>query len=1859
MSDIRVLPRIRIVANGRSGDTCKATLLLTPCEIKQQPGQPERGIPLQEWPQRASAWLAAHLAPADGKPSALIQWQSNVDGTAVDAERWNTIPRMEHRLDQVRDWSPVAALWQSLFEAADKATPWTALAAALKQSASCKPGSEVKLDAPERYAPPLKQDQFDVDGALLVDRTRLASDVRITGVIPMRQGDLALVEERERAMRILRKINGGPAAVDDRTALEREPAQASSADTPGVSRQQYWDNVREELLLEFQATVQSLKSERDLTKKVFANSCSLLSALEISPTQCLRRVGEAEPLASESVEQRRQRRKGYVLTSWLQRDSSLKCGVTDDTMKRPEVNDEALRKHFENSKAAQKAASIYFMLQGDALLSRLFCLSVDISFKVPDGTGDGYLFLKAEAPGERPDGFEICSAAKLSDDAFWPHSVFDRGLIDGCGTSRVSHKALAEQSDGMWHLGATIPCEDAKRTIFRYGLSSLDVRRAVDTKHDSEDRGERHSTAGITLLDRGRADQIVHQMAIAAQHDAELCKESDQPKRIFLYAENLTTGRRVDVACVSPGKKLTDKKDLPLKNVMRRWVDFGLRPEHRGALDVLTTLVPPPFPRKPCFYDDGAFQVAARQVPLPDTNASSNVAIAADEAIFLWDGQPPVLQGKPELCGDEAAGNLALPIAVNRHLRSNTDGAGPPPLRYGASYALSLRSVFIGGGSVSDDEAKRFHLRTKGEHLLPPADNCRVRTLCFRRHEGISAPTLLLPVHLATTQYKAMGYEQLDQAIVRSGRDAELGTQVPPPPRQQPYIGLDRRTLPETTTRVFVAPEASLEDVRRHGMLDGADWAEVVQGGLQGVGFIRTEAALRTNRRNTCDTPSVATDQPIAPDADGFPFVVTDTHTGFDGQAIYRRRLMEQGNESGAAVFAPGGRHRVPKDRHGWLPDPAVWRFSVRARLRGSERYLDGSLDAELYGDGKRYPHALPLVLHVQKKCGLRSTGAAKSIADLTSGSITKAPLAWFGVAGRGGGRHAVRVRELVLELYEGEDYDLEVVCLPDAETLAATFSLPETIAIQQHAASIDEEARQQLNDRCGDVDLSLCAEAKLQFSCGIGGCAVPEQDAVVRVANSMLKAITQRWPVEEIAAVTRLRVCHAVNRPQPAAAPRLCDLAVRRAAPPQRADFANPPGPDRPGETSFLLQGQLQLDLEQIDAFELIAETVATSGAPLDDASRRRSSLSRRSGRWPTRTNDQGGAALVEPRHVYGFDVDRRGRVKLPREEVRLLRVDNLPLAGAVDGNYAATPQPPAAAGETDAPTPAPAAVADASKGVAGNLLGATVERVTQLDLGQLFAAGSAGATIELRLALPDQAKPGVVPRTHLVKVAQPHKLADTRARKLCLSVRALSRFAGLFETAPVYDEKNREVLLRRRQALNAADQSIVSELTPVWIPATERPPPCKAQSWPSITENYSTQRDCDGTTVFVYHRIPLTKVEIERGQLSSGEGERIGLVLWPPNYFNGNHDFHKDTIELPERRVKLSTFVDSDLGPGGAFITRWGGDPIRGDQRPQEKVFIPPSAFGDAEGFPGPRCWDSPHDPRTVCEAQMPVTAEEPRRIDNAASSAAPADPAAPAMLPVTLLTYEPCFDLDSEKWFVTIDLRPFRPSEPIVRLGLVRYQEHAIGDLQVSPPTVVSLPLLPERRCEVHFNETGSKVDIRVKGPGSADIKNLQPAQMLAGIDGVDAKKRAQLVREFDRIRRPLMRVSLHHETLDCQGKRLRQLDLRSQAVEGERAVLHYIVPELLDDELFWHCTLTLPPDFQAWGRGRLVAHVEEIERRMPASYANEPIDVPEMLSRYVESGPRMIADIAFHEISRDLVYPTMPFAIELELDAYEQP
>lgn len=1763
-----LLPLVRVVANGVAAGSgrLKATLIVSPYAAAGT----GVGIALERWPSEAWKQVQSCLGRLRVR---RIEVLGDFAVTNVTC-RWG----------QVKNWEAVDALWQSALAPEN----WVSLSREIDKS----------LKGSGRAAVDLKEYNADTsalgeNGALPPAMLPDAAPPPVAGIVTVKHADMAVDEEIRRAMRVFRKLGFGARACELPT-VSMEERGAAIPYTEAQLKLEMQKQNRERYSQALEGTNEDRKkANKDYDKLVQVLSKNLEDCADLD----FRKGAAATATSANSTPDR----SSHAYGTWLQ------AGVTVEAA---------------NPATAETGALMRFQaLQGDALLSRLFCLAIDIEFE-PGGPAPQqddppqYLHLWVEhGDGEYRlfDSAPVRTAAKRSKNSFWPVSAFEAALGFENGKPKCLDP-LIEQSDGLWNLGMGGPVQWKEARAARYDLSSLDIRRSVESKQGEKDRGERLLTGGFTILDRGRGLQILRELALATM-GGKIQSAPDVP--LVLYAEDLTIGRRVDVAAVGPGTRIAD---IRWRSLMHRWTHFRFTANDGPLQQAVASVLPAGTVRRKGGHvlEEGMFQVSARHIPRLDPGLSGKDTrwdVAADEAIFTWDGTPAAVLTDPGNPDDNES--QQLPFTRDHDLPTLAWDAArlPPPLRYGVPYLFSLRSVFVGGGSPTVHEAQAFHCTTKGERMLPPARDGEAAPTRFLRHESILAPTLLLPYHLATYRYGLMGHEQVDQAIIRTrvAADATAPGFLRPTvaPDGAPYAPLDKRALPEKTLRVFVPPEAVFEDVVRQGCLDVAHAARVLRGGLRSVAYEHVAQAPRANETRVS----------------GFPRVIADRYDSLDaGGAVSRRRPARPDEKRNAIpYFHPGGRHVLAEGAVGWLPDPAVKRYSVRARIRGSHRYLDGDLRADVYGDGHQFPDALPLVLEIVRAEGKRDR-AIRHIGELVAGGKAQldrgqvdvlAPVAWLGERGMASGVTSTPVRHFRFALHEGEDFDLEIACLPCEETLANVFSLPETMALQGLHACKKQDVNATLQDYCGKIDLKAYEDGGIQRLTGLAGHEVPDNELVRRCAKDLLGTMRRKWPIEELAAIAKLRVCHAINRPR--TQPQWLNLELLRPSA-DALNFLEPPRLDAAGSETLLLKGKVALDLAHSDSFEILATSVAAAGGLIDDVSRGRSLISRRTGRWPTIITPDGKRAYAAPRHVFGFDVHANGRVTLPDEQVTLLRVDNLPVAPAIARLVKPGGKPDGCIRPES----------DAAQADARAIFGETSpSQITPIELAPLHVAALAKQNIQMVVDRPDGTQDAAI-QIRTIRAAVPHAISDRRARQLTLQVRALSRFAEVFETAPVY--LNAETpLLRRRQPLASEDQSKVGLGEKVWCKATARPAMCDPlRPEPVFAFDRASESDGCGGRVHRVRRRVITRLYFRRGWFSSGEGERLGIVLWPTNYFDKSHRLDQNLVWSKDHLMQLADLDDKDLGAGGAYITRWGGDPIRKDPRLQTSVFIPPSAFADAQDALGDsfHCACSVHDPIFEPKVYMPLAKNAEDRKDAAATGA---DAKPLEFLPVGLLTYEPCFDLEREEWYVDVDLRLHRPSEPIVRFGLVRYQPNSINEgLMVSEPTTVMMPLMPGRTLDVRITSANSagdrQVEVTLTGPGSVAIKDLEVASTFAS----DSKV-ADYLREFESLQRPWIRIWIFHE---CEfGGTLQRTPLSD---DDHDLMGREIMAEVVDELLVWRYVMALPKSqLGMFGAGQLIAYVEEVDRRMPATYPGEPIEPKDLFDRqtYLDSGPRFSARVSF--------------------------
>lgn len=1155
-----------------------------------------------------------------------------------------------------------------------------------------------------------------------------------------------------------------------------------------------------------------------------------------------------------------------------------------------------------------------------------------------------------------------------------------------------------------------------------------------------------------------------------------------------------------------------------------------------------------------------------------------------------------------------------MPVARSYGLPDDSNAAEArlrmPPLRYGTGYGFAMRAVYAGGRGPSVDEARSLY-------APPPNDQTsaqHVRSLAprrFRRHEGVAPPILLLPSSLVSATHDAMGFEAPGSAELRS-----LQSSDPEPPNVKAgeppgpdYIVARARANVRETYRVLVAPIGALDFCGRHGVFDRPNFADLLRGGSPDLNFL----AEPTDEDGVFNT--------------GFPVAVVRRNSGFDGdRLIYKREIadtltLDPDDKLGANVFqwlAQPDNNRPAGQ--GYLPDPAAEELSLRLRIVGADTYLTGWVGVSLYETGvkKDYPNALPVVLHVTQT-GLRSAPATK-VADVMSCDNKIYRYNGEDPPSNRAGAKGAKVRLVQILLAPGAQFDLEAACLPGEEALAKKFAVVETIGAQFVEASASNDnlnaLKAGLMTEGGGVFDSLLAavmpagKSDHSVFSGLAGLATPIDAKLIEVAKQILKCQHERWPLTEIAGGARLRLVHAVNAP--AKPPAAAGFRIARPDDDFDAKVAPPKLDDMPGAKKVVLTGEIAIDLDQIDRIEINVSAVEPGGGKFDDPARGRSLLARRAGRWPEVPDGKGKLRPMRKRALFGFDVYPDGKPCLIQQKVTLLTIKHLP-----DSQSAAY----AIANNEDK---------DVFLGQSG--------RLTRLDLGALHkrALTANPPTLQTPTAgQPTDEQKAV--RQRNVALARPLDISDTKARKLNVEMVGYSRFAGAFDTAPMFSLDGQEHVLHRRQPLRAYEQSLTAKVGPLKpeddCRATERPAPPSPRT-PEIFFDIRRHTEPAGAaTAYVYERRCGVRLRFDRGWFSSGEGERLGIVLWPPDYYNQAKEmWEKDVVFTKGREMDLSDLRDEDLGDGGPFVTRWGGDPIRKDATPQLAWLMPPQAFvgldrGQGDEYFGPGAKSAPrlHDPKYVATAKMPIG---DAKGDAPTGAPVENEAAIKSWLDVSLLTFEPYFDIEAEEWFVDVSMSMSRAADPFIRFGLVRYQENAILEaLKVSTPVRVWTQLPPRRKAVV----------TAVKGSDEKGRPTLNVTATVCGVasDGAepppsnsaaDPTAYETLVR---RMQHPRLRMTIVAERGEGEDAR-RQCELCVVTNDVD----HY--PPVIEGVFEWTLLAALPEaGVPHGGEARLVAIIEEFDERLPASFEVEPVEIAKAYTQeaLVESGPRFLARIPF--------------------------
>lgn len=812
----------------------------------------------------------------------------------------------------------------------------------------------------------------------------------------------------------------------------------------------------------------------------------------------------------------------------------------------------------------------------------------------------------------------------------------------------------------------------------------------------------------------------------------------------------------------------------------------------------------------------------------------------------------------------------------------------------------------------------------------------------------------------------------------------------------------------------------------------------------------------------------------------------------------------------------------------------------------------------------------------------------------------------------------------VTLCLYPGEDFEVETWCVPALAHLQAWFDLPEAMALIMNCAS-DNRSVQFCRPRSGMAGDNADDNVRLRR----GETSVSWRD-VKSVASSVYTTLLRR-PLPDIASVRRLRAVHAAGLPQQS--PEGNDIRlIRLSEKTQKTWLERGEGPDEDedGGSKVIALGNVTFDPDTTETLELHAEAAMPFGGAMDNLELGRSFYGRARGEWP-RTRD---GADGEPEPI-------KLSQRLPAAGGKPTYMDELfGFDVAHDGKV--EPR--------------------RGRGVVARW---QVERTQQspASLDDLTRRGKYSND-------GDKQQEGTNTKSRSVLEGI---FPDTLARRVSVWMAATSRTARQIPDRPSYPTPEQARIDQERLLKEGKRTEII-------LPATERP---AALTPKSLLPSYAWS-----TEGKVRSRRTKVRIRLRRPWWTSGEEERLGIVIWPPNLMNASGidddqewtkgDLAQGIVERNSpmgrregpREIDLHRFADAkdamwregfftdaDLGSGGGYVTRWGADPIFASE--EMAWLIGGSAFRDisdcgvdfaqqidlieTEGSNPGDLWpkEEIYKPRFVANALMPIPDADDRSDGEADTVTSPKKPTnstlTPEFMMVSLATYMPRFDPDFEHWYVDVDLDVGHARDPFVRFGLVRFQPFAKRHLQVSQPVVEWVQVVGYLR-----SASASRVPRAGRDWVSVDVGTAT---------GVDAGKGPGM--QFPGTapgETPLLRITLIECTLSPHGQILERV-ARLDPAERTNNTLGDSIDKQAGGLVIKTCQadaggsqllnlqLPIPASAEAQ-RAHFAVLVEELTMTSRSTFSNEPIrrdsDILEN-ERSIESGVR--------------------FAVRVELDAPE--
>jgi len=1469
---------------------------------------------------------------------------------------------------------------------------------------------------------------------------------------------------------------------------------------------------------------------------------------------------------------------------------------------------------FARAAAAAPQKRLFGLLAYPAL-ARALRLVIDVEFDLPMGTERSQVLSEGErnhflwfgasfdanermiplwtASKLRPDRsdfhFGVCSQEELEITARGLH------LLDG------EDNPNPPQFDGIVTLGSNYDGAGP-----RFALESLDVVsraeqyvNASEGEASAEQSGQslEHAgsavgpprTAGIVLHDRGRGAAVTTQLAGTVDHAGKRSGEPGSgtpgsPKGLF--ANDLNIGFRADVAVISrkSGSSGADKPKIEWRTLADRWIKFDKDEIENLVQRTLMQATPSnlSWSEFRVRIDEQGVKFPTRLIvhnqPSLDDKAKAAQQVA-QEIVLQWLGPLPGAPSSDASGSDSNAGITVdpatdLPLSVTLSLVSNSALAKkvglPPWLEIGRGFRIGMAGICLGGISVSLEEAKRTYAKTVHPLTIPPVTRTDPDPFfVFRRHEPVAAPVVAVLYQGKNKPPKDDRGDTLTGIVVRSQNGLPAIASKYAPTKSSARV-IYVRGVPQSFAALH--PIQPVKGIVPHMILNDLrvitrDSIKRLCGGFQYVVLDPQSAGLPVGWKGGHPTFPPRTNG-TAPNAESV--------TGKDQDAVFW--IDSASNET------------LLKREAQYFPDPAVSGFVIEARTKGPRAALIERRFIPIYDSTKkqavtyetfhsdreavRFPHAMPIYLEVN---ALKDARVGRILSEkLEFGSIEREGHFSSDPSPSGPSVTSIRVG---VNLAPGEEVELRIWSRLSPEVISGWFQSNEhVVALASAVGGGAPEALDAAAAVEGLIRMFGPTEHHLK-PLGSGTGFTKEAWTKFLVGQRPNLAAVRDWvagnlrdaldagPITGLSQDVSLTATHAILRP------RFAPVFVRRDAmgAPQRVadeDNQNPLG---------ILRHTFASPDKWTDWL--------TSEAHRDVAAWPR---------WETPTPPGDEATDLHEAGALAAWFGGIAALDLRTTSQLILR------ASYLDVNDDPSQWPSAEHPSTD----------DVPVFKTVNL---ELFRTADLQKESCRELIKDRDGHELDVINLLEASDGSVR-------ALSWQFQDTRARLLTVRYVALSRFWNYFV--------KQEDLKPNAMPASPAAFEYEGERRTVWLPSTRRPDPiAKVEFLPTFV--YVTEEGNQRSRHF-RARLRMRRAKGEHGWFSSGEGEELALVLWPPDLFEPEPNTNiQDGIECGDL-VPMSN-VNFQLGAGGPYISRWGSDPIReGGADPtwlmSRKVFQENIRSGAARFVDklNPGVTDPNDNPQRIY-MPIPVPASDP--------AAAPSASSPPEPLQVCLLCFRPKYDHVENLWYVDVAIDPGPVARPFVRLGLARFQEHSLRGLEVSEPTTLQFQLEPYRRIRVHALEKptdkGWPIEIAVYGPSS----------VVVGGRGVTNASIEPAQAEYQKQRSPKFCVRLLHDDIEYLDTEIKRFEACTSEVDLDlHAPCEPFGPQSTlgppaDDEI-WRAVIYAKTD-PADSHHPHDLILEEVDLMLSASMKGNDINASKSL---VPTGPRFAAKVRVHRIIR---------------------